>query len=109
MLKGKGKLLRVFVGEEDKNEGIPLYEWILQKAKADGLAAATVLKGFEGLGDDKEVHTAKIMRLAQDLPIIVEIVDQEEKVLSFTEQIDSVIKNGLATIEDIEIHFYRKG
>ncbi|MFH1429747.1 MAG: DUF190 domain-containing protein [Candidatus Margulisiibacteriota bacterium] len=68
MLKGKGKLLRVFIGEEDKNEGIPLYEWILKKAKSEGLAAVTILKGFEGLGADHQVHTAKIMRLAQDMP-----------------------------------------
>lgn len=105
----QGKLLRIFVGESDKYEGRPLYEWVVLKAREEGLAGATVLRGLEGFGAHSLLHTAKILRLSSDLPIVIEIVDTEEKIERFLPLIDSAISEGLATIEKVEVHFYRSG
>ena len=104
-----GKLLRIFIGESDRHEGQPLHEWIVRKAKEEGLAGATVLRGLLGFGARSRIHTSKILRLSTDLPIVVEIVDTEEKVESFLPLIDEVIKEGLATVERVEVRFYRSG
>jgi len=109
MLPKDGKLLRIFVGENDKHEGTPLYEWIVLKAREQGLAGATVLRGLLGFGAHSRLHTAKILRLSSDLPIIIEIVDTEEKIESFLPHIDDVIPEGLATLEKVEIRLYRSG
>jgi PII-like signaling protein len=109
ILPKEGKLLRIFVGESDKHEGVPLYEWIVRKARQDGLAGATVLRGLEGFGAHSRLHTAKILRLSADLPIVIEIVDTEEKVEAFLPAIDGVISEGLATLEKVEVRFYRSG
>lgn len=109
MLPKDGKLLRVFIGEDDKHEGLPLYEWIVRQARDQGLAGATVLRGLEGFGAHSRLHTAKILRLSTDLPIVVEIVDTEAKIEQFLPLIDTAIREGLATIEKVEVHFYRSG
>jgi PII-like signaling protein len=109
MLPEEGHLLRIFVGESDKHEGIPLYEWIVRKARELGLAGATALRGVEGFGAHSRLHTAKILRLSEDLPIIVEIVDTREKIESFLPVIDEAIPEGLATLEKVQIRFYRSG
>jgi PII-like signaling protein len=102
-----GKLLRIFVGENDKFERIPLFEWIVRKAREEGLAGATVLRGLEGYGARSLLHTAKILRLSSDLPIVIEIVDAADKITAFLPLIDEAITEGLATIENVEVHFYR--
>lgn len=104
-----GKLLRVFLGESDRHEGKPLYEWIVRRAKEEGLAGATVLRGLLGFGAHSRIHTAKILRLSSDLPIVVEIVDTAENIESFLPLIDLAIKDGLATVESVEIRFDRSG
>lgn len=104
-----GKLLRIFLGESDKHEGRPLYEWIVRKAREEGLAGATVLRGLEGFGAHSLLHTAKILRLSSDLPIVIEVVDTEEKIEKFLPLIDEAIKEGLVTVEKVEIRFYRSG
>jgi len=104
-----GKLLRIFIGENDKYEGRPLYEWIVKEARECGLAGATVLRGLEGFGAQSRLHTAKILRLSSDLPIVVEIVDSEEKIESFLPRIDDAVSEGLATVERVEVRFYRSG
>ncbi len=109
MLGHKGQLLRIFIGESDRYEGVPLYEWIVRQAREHHMAGATVLRGLEGFGAHSRMHTAKILRLSQDLPIIVEIIDVAEKIRAFLEIIDGAIEEGLATIEEIEVHFYRSG
>ena len=109
MLAEKGQLLRIFIGETDKHEGLPLYEWLVRKAREQHMAGATVLRGLEGFGAHSRMHTAKILRLAQDLPIIVEIVDTQENIQRFLELVDEAIVEGLATLEEVEIHFYRTG
>ena len=107
ILPKDGKLLRVFIGENDKYEGQPLYEWIVRKAREHGLAGATVLRGLEGFGAHSRLHTAKILRLSSDLPIVVEIVDTEEKIESFLPLIEVAVGEGLATVERVEVRFYR--
>jgi len=104
-----GKLLRIFIGENDKYEGMPLYEWIVRKARETGLAGATVIRGLEGFGAKSRLHTAKILRLSSDLPVVVEIVDTEDNIERFLPLIDAAVGDGLATVEKAEIHFYRSG
>ncbi len=107
MLPEKGHLLRIFIGERDKHEGVPLYEWIIKKAREHGVAGATVIRGIEGFGSHSKIHTTKILTLSEELPIIIEIVDTLEKIDAFLPVIDHVITEGLTTIEDVEIRFYR--
>ncbi|NOY05568.1 MAG: DUF190 domain-containing protein [Chlorobi bacterium] len=109
MLPKNGTLLRIFIGENDKHDGKPLYEWIVLEARKMGLAGATVLRGLEGFGAHSRLHTAKILRLSIDLPIIIELVDTEEKIEAFLPVIDSAITEGLATVEKVFIRFYRSG
>jgi PII-like signaling protein len=107
MLPKNGKLLRIFIGESDKRDGVPLYEWIVRRARELGLAGATVLRGLEGFGAQSRLHTAKILRLSSDLPIVVEIVDTDEKIEAFLPEVDDAIAEGLATVERVEIRLYR--
>lgn len=104
-----GHILKIYIGENDKHHGKPLYEWIVQRARKRDLAGATVLRGMEGFGAHSRMHSAKILRLAQELPIVIEIVDEAPKLKSFLEEIDYAIDEGLATLEPVEIHFYRNG
>ena len=109
ILPKDGKLLRVFVGESSKHEGMPLYEWIVRRAREHGLAGATVLRGLEGFGANSRLHTAKILRLSSDLPIVIEIVDTEENIEAFLPTVDAAIGEGMATIEKVEVRWYRSG
>ena len=102
-----GQLLRIYIGESDRHEGQPLYEWIVLEARKQGLAGATVLRGLQGFGAHSRVHTAKILRLSSDLPIIIEIADRPEKIEAFLASIEDAISEGLATLENIYVHFYR--
>lgn len=108
-LSRQGHLLRIFVGESDRHEGMPLYEWLVRGAHEHGLAGATVLRGLEGFGARSRLHTAKILRLSSDLPIVVEIVDTIEKIESFLPVIDEAVTEGLATVEKVDVRFYRGG
>lgn len=103
----EGQLLRIFIGESDKWEGKPLYEALVLKAREMGLAGATMLRGLMGYGAASRVHTAKILRLSEDLPIIVEIVDSQEKIASFLPVIDEMIQEGLVTLERVQVILYR--
>jgi len=109
MLPKQGQLLRVFLGESDRHEGLPLFEWIVRRAREHGLAGATVLRGLEGFGAHSRLHTAKILRLSSDLPIVVEIVDTAERIEAFLPTIDAAIQEGLVTLERVEIRLYRSG
>ena len=103
----EGKLLRIFIGETDRHKGVPLHEWIVAKARKNGLAGATVLRGVLGFGAHSLIHTTKILRLSEDLPVVVEIVDSAEKIEEFLSQIDHVITEGMATVQNAQIVFYR--
>jgi uncharacterized protein len=103
----EGYLLRVFIGESDKFGHRPLYEEIVLKAREAGLAGATVLRGVMGFGKNSILHTAKILRLSEDLPMVVEIVDSLEKVEAFVPTLDEMIKDGLVTIEKVRVIHYK--
>jgi PII-like signaling protein len=106
-LPEEGYLLRIFIGESDKHEGKPLFEWIVIRAREYGLAGATVLRGIMGFGPSSKITTVKILRLSEDLPIVVEIVDTQEKLEGFLDKINGVIQEGLVTIEKAQIKVYR--
>ncbi len=102
-----GYLLRVFIGESDKHGHIPLYEAIVQRARTAGLAGATVVRGLMGFGRHSVVHTSKILRLSEDLPMVVEIVDSLQKIESFLPTLDTMISDGLVTLEKVRVIYYR--
>ncbi len=102
-----GYLLRVFLGESDKSQGQPLYEAIVMKARELHLAGATVIRGPMGFGKRSRLHTAKILRLSEDLPIIIEIVDSKEKIDELLPYIDEMVQDGLVTLERVQVIKYR--
>lgn len=106
-LPEEGKLLRIFIGELDTHDGKPLYQWLIEEARKTGLAGATVLRGMQGFGAHSRMHTTKVLRLSVDLPIVIEIIDTEEKIEAFLPIIDDAIPEGLVTVERVEIRFYR--
>ena len=108
-IDGQGQLLRIFIGESDKWEGRPLYEAIVLKARERGLAGATVLRGQEGFGANSRIHTARILRLSEDLPIVVEIVDSAEKIAAILPELDTMVGEGLITLENVRVIAYRHG
>jgi len=102
-----GKLLRIFIGEADKWEGKPLYEEIVLLAKKNAMAGATAIKGFMGFGCKSHMHTSKLLRLSEDLPVIIEIVDSEEKISQFIPLLDAMVREGLITLEKANVIMYR--
>lgn len=109
VLPEESYLLRIFIGESDRHDGKPLYEWIVIQARARHLAGATVMRGIMGYGAHSRIHTVKIERLSEDLPIVVEIVDEQVKLEAFLGEIDSAITEGVATMEKAFVKFYRSG
>ena len=101
-------LLRIFFGEDDKFENRPLYEAIVMTARENHLAGATVLRGPMGFGQSSRLHTAKILRLSEDLPMIIEIVDAEEKIKAFLPTLDAMMPSGLVTLEKVQVLQYGK-
>jgi PII-like signaling protein len=103
----QGKLLRIFVGESDRWHHQPLYEAIVLKARELGLAGATVLRGPMGFGANSRLHTAKILRLSMDLPMVIEIVDTDEKIKQLLPHLEEMVLEGLVTLEDVQVLKYR--
>lgn len=106
-LPHEASLLRVFIGESDKFEGRPLGEVIIEEARKRGLAGATVLRGYLGFGANSRIHTSKVLRLSEDLPVIVEIVDEGKKIESFLPELDKMVEEGLVTLEKVRVIMYR--
>ena len=102
-------LLRIFIGESDRHEHRPLYEAIVLKAREAQLAGATVLRGPMGFGAASRIHTAKILRLSMDLPMVIEMVDSEEKIRAFLPTLEGMIGGGLVTLEKVQVLQYRDG
>jgi len=102
-----GQLLRIFIGESDKWEGKPLYEAIILKARELNVAGATMLRGMMGYGANSRIHTAKILRLSEDLPVIVEIVDSAEKIAALLPFVEAMVTEGLVTLEEVRVLKYR--
>jgi PII-like signaling protein len=109
MLPQDGRLLRIFIGEADKHEGQPLYEWLVRQARAQGLAGATVFRALEGFGAHSRLRTATILRLSADLPLVVEIVDTVDRIEAFLATVDAAVTEGLATVERVQVRLYRGG
>jgi PII-like signaling protein len=101
-------LLRIFIGEDERHKGRPLYEAIVLKAREIHLAGATILRGPMGFGHSSRLHTAKILRLSEDLPIVVEIVDSEDKIRGFLPELDKMMGSGLVTLEKVQVLQYGK-
>ena len=106
-LPHEAMLLRIFIGESDRWKHQPLYEAIVLKARELHLAGATVLRGPMGFGKSSRLHTAKVLRLSMDLPLIIEIVDAEEKIKAFLPVLDEMMKGGLITLEQVKVIDYR--
>lgn len=106
-MEGEGKLLRIFIGESDTWHGKPLYEAIVERARTEGLAGATVLRGIEGFGADSRLHTSRILRLSEDLPVVIEIVDTEENVDRILPALDEMVGEGMITVERVHVIAYR--
>ena len=106
-LEGTGKLLRIFIGESDTWHGKPLYQAIVEAVRKAGLAGATVVRGIEGFGAESHLHTARILRLSEDLPVLIEIVDTEENIRAILPSLDEMIADGLVTLETVEVIAYR--
>ncbi len=106
-LPSDSMLLRIFIGESDKTDGRPLYEVIVEKARGKGMAGATVLRGFLGFGANSRVHTSKVLRLSEDLPVVIEIADSQEKIEAFLPDLDGMIDEGMVTLEKVRIIAYR--
>ncbi len=106
-IEGEGQLLRIFIGENDHWEGRPLHEAIILKAREAGLAGATAIRGLMGFGANSRIHTTKILRLSDDLPIIIEIVDKPDKIQEILPVLDKMIGEGMITLEKVNIVAYR--
>ena len=106
-LPSEAELLRIFIGESDRYGGRPLHEVIVESARERGMAGATVLRGLLGFGAHSRIHTAKILRLSEDLPIVIEIVDSPERINAFLPVLDEMIGEGLITLEPIQVIAYR--
>ncbi len=105
-LPEEGMLLRIFIGESDNHEGKALYEQIVLKARQMNLAGATVTRGIMGFGADSRMHTAKLLRLSEDLPVVIELVDTEENLNKLLPFLDEVVEEGLITLEKVRVIKY---
>jgi PII-like signaling protein len=101
------RLLRVFIGESDTHAGRPLYQAIVETLRREGLAGATVLRGIEGFGKSSRLHTAHILRLSEDLPIVIECVDTTEKIEALLPILEEMIGDGLITLERVDVRVYK--
>ena len=106
-LPEEGHLLRIIIGESDRHEGMPLYEWLVVKAREFGVAGATVVRGMMGYGANSRIKTTSILRLSEELPVVIEMIDTKEKLENFMEVVDHVLRGGLVTFEKMQIRMYR--
>ncbi len=105
--EGEGKLLRIFIGESDTWHGKPLYEAIVERVRKEGLAGATVIRGLEGFGAHSRLHTSRILRLSEDLPVVIEIVDTVEQIDRILPTLDEMVEEGMVTVERVQVITYR--
>jgi uncharacterized protein len=106
-LDGESRLLRIYIGESDQWHHKPLYHQLVEAARRQGLAGATVLRGIEGFGASSRIHTSRILALSEDLPLVIEIVDTAAKVEAFLAAVDELLTEGLVTMERVEVRSYR--
>ncbi len=108
-IEGTGLLVRIYIGEADRWHGRPLYEAIVTLLRERGLAGATVIRGIEGFGAKAHLHTTRILRLSEDLPVLIEVVDAEDRIRAILPELDGMVTDGLITLEQVEVIAYRAG
>lgn len=106
-IEGRALLVRLYLGESDQHDGRPLYQAIVAFLRERGIAGATVLRGIEGFGAKAHVHTTRILQLSQDLPVLIEVVDQEDRLRAILPELDAMVGDGLITLERVEVIAYR--
>ncbi|MGD9633820.1 MAG: DUF190 domain-containing protein [Pirellulales bacterium] len=106
-IEGPGELLRIFIGESDQWHGRPLHEAIMLAAREQGLAGCTVVRGVAGFGAQSHIHTVKLLRLSEDLPMVIEIVDKPERIAAFLPKLDEMVADGMVTLEKVNVLIYR--
>jgi PII-like signaling protein len=106
-IEGEGQLLRIFIGESDHWHGRPLYQAIVHRLREEGLAGATVLRGIEGFGAHSRLHTARILRLSEDLPVVIEVVDRADRIERVLPILDEMVPEGMVTLERVHVLMYR--
>jgi PII-like signaling protein len=106
-IEGQGLLVRIYIGESDHWHGKPLYQAIVALLRERGIAGATVLRGIEGYGARAHLHTSRILQLSQDLPVLIEVVDQEDRLRAILPELDGMVAGGLITVQPIEVIAYR--
>lgn len=104
--ESEGMLLRIFIGDSDRHAGRPLYQALVERARAEGLAGATVLHGPMGFGRHSRLHTAKLVEMSSDLPIVIELVDSEPAIQRFMDSVNALVQEGLVTLERVRIVHY---
>jgi uncharacterized protein len=108
-LSGSALLVRIYIGEADHADGRPLYQVIVALLRERGIAGATVFRGIEGFGANAHLHTSRLLRLSEDLPILIEVVDEEARLRAVLDELDPIIGDGLVTLERVEVVTYRAG
>ena len=108
-LEGDALRLRIYIGEADRWHGRPLYEAIVERLRGEGVAGATVLRGIEGFGKNAHLHTSKLLRLSEDLPIVIDVVDTTDRIRSVLPELDAMVADGVITLEPVEVVAYRAG
>ena len=106
-IEGPGKQLRIYIGESDRWQHQPLSDAIVRMLRGEGLAGATVLRGVAGFGANSRIHTAHVLRLSEDLPIVIEVVDREDRIRSILPRLEEMVTEGLVVVSDVEVHLYR--
>jgi len=106
-IEGTGLLVRIYIGESDQWRGKPLYQAIVELLRERGLAGATAIRGIEGFGANAHLHTTRILRLSEDLPVLIEVVDQEDRLRAILPELDGMVEDGLITLERVEVIAYR--
>ncbi len=108
-IEGKAKMLTIYMGEGDRYHHRPLYQVLVERIRKEGLAGATVVRGIEGFGRASRIHTASVLRMSEDLPIVITVVDKEERIDSILPIIDEVVEEGLVILENVDVITYRPG
>jgi len=108
ILDGEQSLMRIFIGESDRHQNKPLYKVLLELFRAKGFAGATVLRGVAGFGANSVLHTDRLLCLSQDLPLVIEVVDSEEKIESIIPELDKMLQGGMVTLEKARVIYYKK-
>lgn len=108
-ITGQALLVRIYIGESDQWHGKPLYHAVVELLRQRGIAGATVLRGIEGFGAKAHLHTTRILRLSEDLPVLIEVVDQEDRLRAILPELDAMVADGLITLEHVEVVAYRAG